>query len=134
MFTGWPGARRHDRDCASRLALIAATRLHASFDDRRITTIYLGGLAGSFVVLLGLAARHRAYARRSAASPQSAIWRYALSNLHRPGSAAQSVILALGLGLTLFVTLALTDRTICDRTAAPASRTRARLLLPRCPQ
>ena len=35
-----------------------------------------------------------------------------ISNLHRPGSAAHSVILALGLGLTLFVTLALTDRTI----------------------
>ena len=42
----------------------------------------------------------------------SAIWRYAIGNIHRPGSAAASVILALGLGLTLFVTLALTDRSI----------------------
>ncbi|WP_395663955.1 ABC transporter permease, partial [Aestuariivirga sp.] len=37
---------------------------------------------------------------------------YAIGNIHRPGSAAASVILALGLGLTLFVTLALTDRSI----------------------
>lgn len=42
----------------------------------------------------------------------SAIWRYAIGNIHRPGSATASVILALGLGLTLFVTLALTDRSI----------------------
>jgi putative ABC transport system permease protein len=44
--------------------------------------------------------------------PKTAIWRYAISNLYRPGSSAVSVILALGLGLTLFVTLALTDQTI----------------------
>ncbi|TMJ38585.1 MAG: FtsX-like permease family protein, partial [Alphaproteobacteria bacterium] len=95
---------------AASLAIMAAL-VYASFADARITTIYLGGLAASFVVLLGLAAAI-VYLTRKLPKPRSAIWRYALSNVHRPGSAAVSVILALGLGLTLFVTLALTDRTI----------------------
>jgi putative ABC transport system permease protein len=63
------------------------------------------------VVLLALARLIVAGAKRLPRS-RSAIWRYAIGNIHRPGSAAASVILALGLGLTLFVTLALTDRSI----------------------
>ncbi len=92
------------------LAAIAAI-VFASFDEPRITSYYLGGLIASFIVLLGLAKLIVWIARRLPPAP-SAIWRYAIANIHRPGSASASVILALGLGLTLFVTLALTDRTI----------------------
>ncbi|WP_119390451.1 ABC transporter permease [Taklimakanibacter lacteus] len=106
---GWPGWLALIT-IASALAIMAGL-VYVSFADARITTIYLGGLAGSFVVLLGLAAAI-VHLTRKLPRPKSAIWRYALSNVHRPGSAAISVILALGLGLTLFVTLALTDRTI----------------------
>lgn len=108
-FGGWPGIGALITIAAA-LAIMAVL-VYASFADARITTIYLGGLAGSFIVLLGLAAAI-VYLTRKLPRPKSAIWRYALSNVHRPGSAAISVILALGLGLTLFVTLALTDRTI----------------------
>ena len=108
-FVGWPGIGALITIAAS-LAIMAAL-VYASFADARITTIYLGGLAASFVVLVGLAAAI-VYLTRKLPKPRSAIWRYALSNVHRPGSAAVSVILALGLGLSLFVTLALTDRTI----------------------
>jgi len=62
-------------------------------------------------VLLGLASLIIHGAERLPRS-RSAIWRYAIGNIYRPGSAAASVILALGLGLTLFVTLALTDRSV----------------------
>ena len=92
------------------LALMALVIL-ASFDNRRITAYYLGGLAASFVILLGLAFAIIKLAEKSP-KPRSAIWRYSIANLYRPGSSAVSVILALGLGLTLFVTLALTDQTI----------------------
>ncbi len=109
IAAGWPGPGALTT-IALALAIMAGL-VYASFDDTRITTIYLGGLAGSFIVLLGLAAAIVHLTRRLP-RPKSAIWRYALSNVHRPGSAAVSVILALGLGLTLFVTLALTDRTI----------------------
>jgi len=92
------------------LAAIAAL-VFAGFDDRRITGFYLGGLTASFVVLLGLA-KAIVLASAHLPKPASAVWRYAIANIHRPGSSAVSVILALGLGLTLFVALALTDRAI----------------------
>lgn len=95
---------------AAALACIAAL-IFLSFENQRATAYYLGGLLASFVILLGLAYAIIKLAEKSS-KPKSAIWRYAISNLYRPGSSAVSVILALGLGLTLFVTLALTDRTI----------------------
>lgn len=95
---------------ATALGLIAALTF-ISFENTRVTAWFLGGLILSFVVLLALARLIVAGAKRLPRS-RSAIWRYAIGNIHRPGSAAASVILALGLGLTLFVTLALTDRSI----------------------
>lgn len=90
---------------------IAALLIYVSFDNGRITLYYLGGLAGSFVVLALLALT---LLRSVALLPQARplLLRQAVKALHRPGSSALSVILALGLGLTLFVALALTDATI----------------------
>ena len=88
--------------------------------------IYLAGLAGELRRCCSVLRAPSSPARERLPKPPSVIWRYALSNVHRPGSAAVSVILALGLGLTLFVTLALTDRTISDRAARPAFPTGAR--------
>jgi putative ABC transport system permease protein len=108
----WPGTWEL-AGIAVALALIAGL-VFASFKDTRITAYFLGGLIASFVVLLGLAEAIVLGARRLP-SASSAIWRYAIGNIHRPGSAAASVILALGLGLTLFVMLTLTDRTISEQ-------------------
>ena len=88
-----------------------------NFENQRATAYYLGGLLASFVILLGLAYAIVKLAEKSP-KPKAAIWRYAISNLYRPGSSAVSVILALGLGLTLFVTLALTDQTISQELRA----------------
>ncbi len=94
------------------LSLLAiAALVFVSFSNKQITAYYLGGLVASFVILLALAFAIIWLARK-APKPRSSIWRYAISNLYRPGASATSVILALGLGLTLFVTLALTDQTI----------------------
>ncbi|MFN4141012.1 ABC transporter permease [Aestuariivirga sp.] len=112
---GWPGWGELAA-IAGALALIAALTF-LSFENTRVTSYFLGGLVASFVVLLGLARLIIMGARRLPRS-RSAIWRYAIGNIHRPGSAAASVILALGLGLTLFVTLALTDRSISTELAA----------------
>lgn len=98
------------------LAAIAAL-VYASFDDYRITTYFVVGLAFSFAMLSSLA-QMIVTAAAKLPRPGSVIWRYAISNVHRPGSAAASVILALGLGLTLFVALALTDRAISDELRA----------------
>lgn len=106
---GWPGLGELAAIAIS-LALIAGL-VFLAFENTRVTAYFLLGLVASFAVLLGLARLIIFVAERLPRS-SSAIWRYAIGNIHRPGSAAASVILALGLGLTLFVTLALTDRSI----------------------
>ena len=116
---GWPG---HGAAAVILIALaLIAALVFWSFENTRVTAYFLLGLAGSFAVLLGLA---KLIVRGAQRLPRhsSAIWRYAIGNIHRPGSAAASVIMALGLGLTLFVTLALTDRSISTelRSGIPA--------------
>jgi putative ABC transport system permease protein len=83
----------------------------ASFENKRITLYYLGGLIASFIVLSLLAQAIILLAERLP-RPKSAMWRHAIASLHRPGAATRSVILALGLGLTLLVSLSLTDRSL----------------------
>ncbi len=93
------------------LMALAATTVLFSFDDMRVTSFYLAGIAGAFLLLALLA---WALMKLVAAlpRPRNVYLRHALLAMHRPGASAVSVILALGLGLTLFVALALTDRTI----------------------
>ena len=95
------------------LALLAIASLITifSFDERRVTASFIGGLAASFIVLLLLSTGIVKLASVTP-RPSSLLLRQAVSSLHRPGSASRSVIMALGLGLSLFVTLALTDQTI----------------------
>ena len=82
-------------------------------DNMRITLMYLAGLAGSFVVL-SILAWGLLRVIRLLPKPSNILLRHGVSSLYRPGSASFSIILALGLGLSLFVTLALTDRTITN--------------------
>ena len=111
-FPRWP----YLASIAAALAAIAAL-IFVSFENQRATAYYLGGLLASFMILLGLAYAIVWLAEKMP-KPRNAIWRYAVANLYRPGSSSVSVILALGLGLTLFVTLALTDRTISNELRA----------------
>lgn len=76
--------------------------------DRRIAFVYLGALVGAFLLLRGVAAAVMALAAR-APSLTSTELRLAIRNIHRPGAPTPSVVLSLGLGLTLLVTLALVD-------------------------
>jgi putative ABC transport system permease protein len=84
------------------LALIAIL----SSDERRFTIWFVVGAAGSFLVLR-LVAEGLMRLARSAGRPRLAALRFGLANLHRPGAPTASVVLSLGLGLTLLVTVAL---------------------------
>ncbi len=72
--------------------------------DRKIAAIFVGAAAVVFVALrlvaalLMLAARRLPHAR-------SALVRLAIANIHRPGALTPTVVLSLGLGLSLLVTL-----------------------------
>ncbi|MEO5323201.1 ABC transporter permease [Mesorhizobium sp. CC13] len=76
--------------------------------DRRIATIFVGATVFSFLVLRAVALAVQWLARKSPRVRSTAL-RLAVGNIHRPGALTPSVVLSLGLGLTLLVTLALID-------------------------
>jgi putative ABC transport system permease protein len=76
--------------------------------DRRIATIFVGATLVSFLVLRAVASAVQWLARKSPRVRSTAL-RLAIGNIHRPGALTPSVVLSLGLGLTLLVTLALID-------------------------
>ena len=96
---------------------LAALLITLMSENRYITMMYLGGLTGSFVVLSVLAyGLLRLIALLP--KPSNILLRHGVTSLYRPGASSFSIILALGLGLSLFVTLALTDRTITNELKA----------------
>ena len=88
------------------LALAAVAVLLAF--DRRIAVYYTGIAALVFLLLRVFASGIMRLAARLPRA-QSTELRMAIANLHRPGAPTPSVILSLGLGLTLLVTLAIVD-------------------------
>jgi putative ABC transport system permease protein len=92
-----------------------------AFGEYWMTVFYVLGLAGSLLVLL-LLGRALTILARHAPKPGNASLRFAIANLYRPGTPLPSIVLSLGLGLTLFVTLSLLDRSLRSelQTALPA--------------
>lgn len=128
-FALWPLGRAHDIGVAAlfrssnagrtwprwryviltALAIAALVSIAIYFSyDRRIAMLYVGVAAAAFVLLRLVSAAIMAIARR-VPHPRRADARLALANLYRPGALTPSVTLSLGLGLTLLVTLGLTD-------------------------
>jgi putative ABC transport system permease protein len=89
------------------LAALAGLAIFTAY-DRTISLVFLGAIAFSFVVLRGVSILVAALARRSPRVSSPAL-RLAIGNIHRPGALTPSVVLSLGLGLALLVTLALID-------------------------
>ena len=104
--------------CGAALVALAV----AAANDRRVAIIFVVAACGAFVLLRGMAAAIMALARRLP-HPRRPSLRLALANLHRPGALTPSLVLSLGLGITLLVTLAVIDanlrreigRTLPDR-------------------
>ena len=64
------------------------------------------GATAALLLVLTLLAQGIARGAAKLPRPKAPLLRLALANLHRPGSATAALVVALGLGLTLFVTLA----------------------------
>lgn len=77
-------------------------------DDRWIASIFVGATIFSFIVLRSVGWLVQWIAKKSPRVRSTAL-RLAIGNIHRPGALTPSVVLSLGLGLTLLVTLALID-------------------------
>jgi putative ABC transport system permease protein len=125
-FTLWPLGRAHDvpvgalfRDQVApqprlprkpymALALLAAVALIALAVllayDRRVAVIYVMTAAAVFV-LLRLVALALMFLAARAPRARSTSLRMALANIHRPGALTPTVVLSLGLGIALLVTV-----------------------------
>jgi len=76
--------------------------------DRRIAAIFVGAALAVFVLLRLVAALLMLGARRLP-RPASPVVRLALANIHRPGAVTPSVVLSLGLGVAVLVTVIAID-------------------------
>ncbi|HLH89559.1 MAG TPA: FtsX-like permease family protein [Xanthobacteraceae bacterium] len=125
-FSLWPLGRVHDvpvsalfRDeiapqrrfprlryaIAALLAALALTVLAVmAAYDRRMAVIFVVAALAVFALLRLVAAGLMAIARR-APRLRSTMWRLAIANIHRPGALTPTVVLSLGLGLALLVTV-----------------------------
>ena len=72
--------------------------------DQRVAMIFVVAAAGVFVSLRLVASLLMALAKR-APRPRSTALRLAIANIHRPGALTASVVMSLGLGLALLVTV-----------------------------
>jgi len=88
------------------LAGLTVIGLTIALAEQRLFVMgFLAGAIGLILLLWGLAALVKYLAAR-APRPAGTLARLALANLHRPGAPTRNLIVALGLGLTLFATLA----------------------------
>lgn len=89
------------------IALLIAVAIGLAY-DKRIATVFVVASIAVFVVLRGVAAALMALARRL---PRTGITmlRLAITNIYRPGALTPSVVLSLGLGLAVLVTITQID-------------------------
>ena len=129
-FALWPLGRAHDipptalfRDVVSgksrlprvrylaaaaiTITVLAAIAITVAY-NQRLAMIYIGASAGAFILLVAVARAIMFLAKRLP-SVRSTELRMAIANIHRPGALTPSVVLSLGLGLSLLVALALID-------------------------
>src|SRR5437764_945977 len=95
----WSGPPR----CSSAVAALATLAVKLAY-DQRIAAFFVVAAGGVFVMLRLVASAMMALARRLPRA-RSATLRLAIANIHRPGALTVSVVLSLGLGLALLVTV-----------------------------
>jgi putative ABC transport system permease protein len=89
------------------IALLIAVAIGLAY-DKRVAVVFVVSSIAVFALLRGVAAGLMALARRL---PRSRITmlRLAIANIHRPGALTPSVVLSLGLGLAVLVTITQID-------------------------
>jgi putative ABC transport system permease protein len=102
----WP-RRRYLAGVAITGTALAALAVALAY-DRRIAVMFVVAAAAVFVALRLIASLLMALARRTP-RPRSTLLRLVIANIHRPGALTPTVVLSLGLGLALLVTLTLID-------------------------
>jgi putative ABC transport system permease protein len=105
----WP-RRRYLLMMAAVIALLIAVAVGLAY-DRRVALIFIGASAAVFALLRLISFGVMDGARR-VPRPRMTMLRLAIANIHRPGALTPSVVLSLGLGLTVLVTITQIDRNL----------------------
>lgn len=95
------------------IAILAAAAIIAALAvlqsrERVFAAVFIAAALG-LMLLLALLASAIGWLAARAPRPRQPLLRLALSNLHRPGAMTRQLVVALGLGLTLFATLAVIE-------------------------
>ena len=102
----WPRRRYVAASALAALALAGVALFESA--EKRIAVIVVVATILGFLALRLVALGVMALARHAPRS-RGVAWRIALANIHRPGAMTPSVVLSLGLGLAVLVTLTLID-------------------------
>ncbi len=89
------------------LALLVGAVIGFAY-DKRVATIFVLSAIGVFILLRGISAGLMALARRMPRT-EITMLRLAIANIHRPGALTPSVVMSLGLGLAVLVTITQID-------------------------
>jgi putative ABC transport system permease protein len=89
------------------IALLIAIAIGLAY-DKRVAAVFVAASIVVFVLLRGIASVVMALARRAPRSGLTMV-RLAVANIHRPGTLTPSVVLSLGLGLAVLVTITQID-------------------------
>jgi putative ABC transport system permease protein len=89
------------------VALLVAVIIGLAY-DKRVATVFVVSAIVVFILLRGISALLMALARRMPRS-QITMLRLAVANIYRPGALTPSVVMSLGLGLTVLVTITQID-------------------------
>jgi len=98
---------------AAALAVLAVVAAY----DRKIAVIFIASALSVFGLLRLIASLVMLIARR-APRPQSTVLRLAIANIYRPGALTPTVVISLGLGLALLVTILEVDANLRQQFAA----------------
>ena len=107
------------------LAVDFAAILILTASDRGLAMGFVAG-AGAAVLTFHLAAAGMSWLARHSPRLPNASWRLAVANLHRPGSATASIVLSLGLGITVLTVVLLVEESLrseIERTLPAAAPT-----------
>jgi len=99
--------KRYIAATAATAAVLAGLAVMLAF-DRNVAAIFIAAAVAVFATLRFVAILLMALARR-APRPRSTLLRLVIANIHRPGALTPTVVLSLGLGLSLLVALTLID-------------------------
>lgn len=127
-----PGRRKRDPLTIAVVALIAAgvvAMALAQSANWKIGLGFAGAIAVVFLLLAGIAHTLAWAVRRWLPSRMPYVWRQGLANLHRPNNRTGMLMLALGMGTFLMVTLFLVRGTILSQWNAASEGGRPNLVL-----